>query len=203
MLLTGIKIAGLLLSAYLLGSIPFGLILTRCFTKVDLRKQGSGNIGATNVRRTAGNMLGAITLVGDVLKGALPVFLALRLVPEPAWGRDVYAALVALAAFSGHLYPLYLHFKGGGKGVATAAGCFLILSPTATLIALLVFLLGICWYNRVSVGSLAAAAVLPLAVWKTTDAAVPTICAALISGLIIYRHRDNLKRLIAGREPEL
>lgn len=193
----------LVLVAYLSGSLPCGLILTKCFTNVDLRKQGSGNIGATNVRRTAGNLLGALTLGGDVLKGALPVYFAMRLLPETVPGREVYLGLAALAAFGGHLYPIYLGFKDGGKGVATTAGCFLMLSPWAALVALLVFILGVCSFNRVSVGSLGAAVVLPLAVWKATGAPFLTGCSALIAALIIYRHRDNIKRLISGREPQL
>ena len=198
-----VKVSALVLLAYLTGAIPFGLVLTRCFTPVDIRRHGSGNIGATNVRRTAGNLLGALTLCGDVLKGALPVYLALHWLPATLTGRDIYLALVALSAFGGHLYPLYLRFKDGGKGVATAAGCFLVLSPLATIVALLVFTLGVCWYNRVSVGSLLAAAVLPLAVWETTRAVALTGCAALITALIIYRHRANIIRLLAGREPEI
>ena len=201
--LTGIKIMLLLLAGYLSGSIPFGLILTRTFTSIDIRTQGSGNIRATNVRRTAGNLLGALTLTGDVAKGALPVALGLYLLPEALPGREVYLALVALAAFSGHLYPVYFGFKNGGKGVATATGCFLVLAPLATLVALLVFVLGVCWYNRVSVSSLLAAAVLPLAVWKATGVPVTTACAGVIAIMIVYRHRANLKRLFRGEEPEI
>jgi glycerol-3-phosphate acyltransferase PlsY len=198
-----LKVILLVLVAYLSGAIPFGLVLTKCLTTVDIRKQGSGNIGATNVRRTAGNLLGALTLGGDLLKGALPVYLALCLLPEALPGREVCTALVALAAFCGHLYPIYLGFKDGGKGVATAAGCFLVLSPWAALVALLVFTLGLCWYNRVSVASLSAAAILPLAVWKATGTPATTVCAALIAVMIVYRHSDNIKRLLSGREPEL
>ena len=198
-----LKVIGLILVAYLSGAIPFGLVLTKCFTTIDIRKQGSGNIGATNVRRMAGNFLGAVTLSGDLLKGALPVLLALNVLPEALPGREVYTALVALAAFCGHLYPIYLGFKDGGKGVATAAGCFVVLSPWAALVALLVFILGLCWYNRVSVASLAAAAVLPLAVWKATGVPSTTGITALITALIVYRHKENIKRLISGQEPEL
>jgi len=202
-LIVALKALLLVLVAYLSGAIPFGLILTKGFTTVDIRKQGSGNIGATNVRRTAGNLLGALTLGGDVLKGALPVYLALHLLPEPLPGREVSLALIALAAVCGHLYPIYLGFKDGGKGVATAAGCFMVLSPWAVLISLLVFILGVCWYNRVSVASLAATAVLPLAVWKATGEFSTTGSAAVIAVLIVYRHKANIKRLLSGQEPEL
>jgi glycerol-3-phosphate acyltransferase PlsY len=202
-ILIGLKMILLIIMGYLLGSIPFGLILTKTFTSVDIRTQGSGNIGATNVRRTAGNLLGALTLIADVIKGALPVAFGLYLLPEALPGREIYLSLVALAAFIGHLYPVYFGFKDGGKGVATAAGCFLVLSPLATLVALLVFVLGVCWYNRVSVGSLLAAAVLPLAVWKATDAPIITACAGVCAMMIVYRHRANIKRLLIGQEPEI
>ena len=120
----------LTVSAYFLGSIPFGLVLTRLFTSIDIRKTGSGNIGATNVRRMAGNLLGVLTLIGDVLKGALPVFLATALVRGEAGNiPEMIIAFVATGAFIGHLFPVYLKFKTGGKGVATAFGCFLVISP--------------------------------------------------------------------------
>ena len=202
-ILIGLKIILLVLIGYLSGSIPFGLILTKTFTSIDIRTQGSGNIGATNVRRTAGNFLGALTLMADVLKGTFPVAFGLYLLPDTLPGRETYLALVALAAFLGHLYPVYFGFKDGGKGVATAAGCFLVLAPLATLIALLAFILGICWYNRVSVGSLLAAAVLPLAVWKATGAPITTACAGVCAIMIVYRHRANIKRLLIGQEPEI
>ncbi|MFZ0612229.1 MAG: glycerol-3-phosphate acyltransferase, partial [Desulfobacterales bacterium] len=108
---------GLPLAAYLLGSIPCGLVLTRLFTSVDIRRQGSGNIGATNVRRLAGTPLGLLTLAGDVLKGAVPVYLAAQVDGLEPVVRACFVSTVALAAFSGHLFPLYLKLKGGGKGV--------------------------------------------------------------------------------------
>ena len=113
------------LFAYLLGSIPWGLVLTRLFTSVDIRQQGSGNIGATNVRRVAGTTLGALTLAGDVLKGAFPVWLAVTITaPNELWG-EIYISLVAFAAFSGHLYPVYMKFKDGGKGLQLPEGALL------------------------------------------------------------------------------
>ena len=105
--------------AYLLGSIPWGVVLTRIFTSVDIRQQGSGNIGTTNVSRVAGSTLGLLTFIGDVLKGAVPVYAALILAGEYQSAGDLLPAVVALAAFFGHLYPLFMKFKGGGKGVAT------------------------------------------------------------------------------------
>lgn len=187
--------------AYFLGSIPWGLVLTRLFTSVDIRHEGSGNIGATNVARIAGPTLGVLTLIGDVLKGAIPVWIAVVLAtPNSLWG-EIYISLVVLAAFSGHLYPVYMRFKKGGKGVATAAGCFAVISPVAFMVAILVFIMFVCWLNRVAVASLAAAAVLPVAVWKATGSGVLTGCAVVTVILIYFRHTDNIKRLINGMEP--
>ena len=195
-----VTIGGLPLFAYLLGSLPWGLVLTRIFTSVDIRKTGSGNIGASNVRRTAGTTLGALTLAGDVLKGALPVYLAGVISGPSASWHEFYMSLVAFAAFSGHLFPVFLKFKSGGKGVATAAGCFFILAPTASFIVLLIFMVFIFGFNRVSVGSLAAAAALPVAVWQTTHSRVMTGFAVITMIFIYFRHKDNIRRLLAGTE---
>ena len=189
--------------SYLLGSIPWGLILTRLFTSINIRQEGSGNIGATNVMRTAGPKLGILTLVGDILKGAFPVWLARSITrSDDIWGA-LFIAIVALAAFLGHLYPVYMRFKKGGKGVATAVGCFAVISPAAFAVAVLVFIMFICWLNRVSLASLAAAAVLPVAVWKATGSGIMTGCAVITMGFIYFRHRDNIKRLLAGTEPTI
>jgi len=189
--------------AYLLGSLPWGLVLTRIFTSTDIRKEGSGNIGATNVRRVAGTPMGILTLIGDVFKGALPVYLACRLTAPGSPLGEVYISIVAICAFSGHLFPVFLKLKDGGKGVATASGCFMVISPAAFLVSLLVFVLLICWSGRVSAGSLTASASLPVAIWKATDSSALTVCAVLACALIFYRHRDNIKRLFAGTEPSV
>jgi glycerol-3-phosphate acyltransferase PlsY len=196
-----IKLLVLPLFAYLLGSIPWGIVLTRMFTSADIRREGSGNIGATNVLRIAGPTLGALTLVGDMLKGGIPVWIAgVLTTPNSFWG-EIYISLVALAAFSGHLYPVFMRFKKGGKGVATAAGCFAVISPVAFMVAILVFIMFVCWLNMVSVASLAAAAVLPVAVWKATGSGVLTGCAVVTAILIYFRHTENIKRLLKGTEP--
>jgi glycerol-3-phosphate acyltransferase PlsY len=196
-----IKYVALPVFAYLLGSIPWGLILTRLFTHVDIRQAGSRNIGATNVAREAGLKLGIITLAGDILKGAVPVWLAVSIRPaNDVWGA-LYVAFVAVAAFMGHLYPVYMKFKNGGKGVATAAGCFAVISPVATVISILVFIMMVCWSNRVSLASLVAAAVLPVAVWKATHSQIITGCALITTIFIYFRHTDNIKRLLSGTEP--
>ena len=187
--------------SYLLGSIPIGLILTRLFTPINIRQVGSGNIGATNVARMAGPGLGVLTLAGDILKGAFPVWLAASMTtPNGVWGA-LYIALVVFAAFMGHLYPVYLKFKNGGKGVATAAGCFGVISPVAVVVLILVFIMFVCWSNRVSMASLAAAAVLPVAIWKATGSGVLLGCAIITTIFIYFRHADNIKRLLKGTEP--
>ena len=191
------------LFAYFLGSIPWGLILTRMFTSVDIRQLGSGNIGATNVRRVAGTTLGILTLTGDILKGAVPVWLAVAIAGSGDVWAQTYISLVALCAFGGHLYPVFLKFKSGGKGVATAGGCFLVMVPVAAIIAILVFIMFVCFWNRVSVGSLAAAAALPVAVWQATHLEIITGCAVLTAVFIYIRHKDNIKRLWFGEEPIL
>jgi glycerol-3-phosphate acyltransferase PlsY len=190
-------------AAYLLGAIPWGVVLTRLFTRIDIRKQGSGNIGATNVSRVAGPVFGLLTFIGDVLKGAVPVLLGFILAEDyhrsPAgW----LPAITALAAFLGHLYPLFMKFKGGGKGVATCAGCYLVLAPAACLSALLAFVIALFASKRVSAASLAAAAVLPCAAWFFTESVQITAVAVIMAILIFIRHTDNIKRLIAGTEPK-
>ena len=197
----GVAFSGLLIFAYLLGSIPWGLILSRIFAREDIRLKGSGNIGATNVTRQTGVIPGLLTLAADILKGAIPVCLALAAFGPAGGSADFYPAAVALAAFLGHLFPVYLKFRDGGKGVATAAGCFAVVSPGAVLAAVVVFIAMLSLSRRVSVGSLSAAAVLPLAVWIATDSAIMTASAGIVALFIFIRHRDNLKRLMAGKEP--
>jgi glycerol-3-phosphate acyltransferase PlsY len=194
--------SGLLLLAYLLGSIPWGLILSRIFARDDIRLKGSGNIGATNVARETGVIPGLLTLTGDILKGAVPVYLALLAFGPADGSGDVYLSAVALAAFSGHLFPIYLKFRNGGKGVATAAGCFAVISPAAVLAAFGVFIAMLLVARRVSVASLSAAATLPVAVWIAADSAIMTAAAGIVALFIFIRHGENLKRLLAGQEAE-
>ena len=198
---TSTVLIGLPILAYLLGSVPWGLVLTRMFTSVDVRRQGSGNIGATNVRRLAGTPLGLLTLSGDLLKGAVPVYLAANVTGLDPIQQALFVSVAALAAFAGHLFPLYLKLKGGGKGVATAAGCFLVISPRSVSAALIAFLLILGWSKRVSAGSLSAAAVLPAAVWWSLRSPVYCGCAVLMAALIVLRHKDNIHRLLTGSEP--
>lgn len=191
------------MAAYLAGSIPFGLILVRKFALLDLRQYGSGNIGATNARRAGGCHIGLATLFCDLLKGALPTALAAFLFGGKGDMAQAGVCLVATAAFAGHLYPVYLGFRTGGKGVATAAGCFIILSPLSLLIAFGMFGTTVALFRRVSAGSLAAAAVLPPAVYFFEKSLVPAACALFITFLIFVRHRGNIARLLSGTEPKL
>ncbi|NNF98102.1 MAG: glycerol-3-phosphate 1-O-acyltransferase PlsY [Desulfobacteraceae bacterium] len=189
------------LIAYLSGSIPFGWLTVKRLSSEDIRKTGSGNIGATNVLRTSGRLPAAITLAADVLKGVFPVWYAVWTSSSSLNWSPLLITLTALAAFCGHLFPVYTGFKGGGKGVATAAGCYLVISPLACLFALSAFVLLVYLTRRVSPGSLAAALVLPIGVWITTGAGLILAGASVTSLLIILRHRSNIMRLYDGREP--
>jgi glycerol-3-phosphate acyltransferase PlsY len=195
-------IALFLTAAYLAGGIPFGLLFTRWRKGIDIRDHGSGNIGATNVRRMAGNTLGTLTLAGDILKGFLPVWAVHWIIPAGHPGFEAALAAVAVAAFCGHLFPVVLGFSGG-KGVATAAGAYLAISPLAILGVLLAFGMGLMASRRVSVGSLTAAVVLPIGVAMTTCSVALTIGALVITLGILARHQANIERILAGREPKL
>ena len=183
------------LFGYLLGSVPTGLLLAKFFSKIDPRKTGSGNIGATNIFRTAGKGLGILTLVGDVLKGMIPIVIASWLdLP------DLWRAIVGLTAFIGHIFPIFLGFKGG-KGVATALGVYLIISATAVLIEVLLFV-GIVWKWRfISLGSICCAITIPILIaFFRSDSQAYFILSVIIAALILYRHQENIVRLLQGTE---
>ena len=189
---------------FFLGSIPFGLIFTRLFFFIDLRKTGSGNIGATNARRAGGWKLGLATLAGDILKGAGPVLVAAVMAKNatPAL-KDTVMGLTAIAAVFGHMFPVFLKFRPSGKGVATAAGGFAVISPVALGAAIALFVSALILFRRVSAGSLAAAATLPVFVFFFTHSGIFTGGALVISLAIIFRHRDNIRRLMDGTEPKI
>src|SRR6266704_6503188 len=189
------------LAAYILGSIPFGLILAKLFGRTDVRKGGSGNIGATNVARVVGPLAGILTLILDVAKGSAAVLLAARLSQDSA----TWMMIAGIAALAGHCFPVWLKFKGG-KGVATAAGVFLVLSPLACLGAVILFLLVVIFWRYVSLGSVSAAAAMPLLIyflWAPRHAPplAVTVGALAAALLILYKHRGNLERLREGAEP--
>ena len=185
----------LLLLVYLIAAIPTGVVLTRLMGLDDVRTKGSGNIGATNVYRVAGKLPGILTLVGDILKGFLPL-LAIKLWLDPSPGQLGLAGVVAIV---GHCYPAYLRFRGG-KGVATALGIFLVLDPLALLGGCLVFVAAVALTRYISLGSTLAAVTVPLLTLLLGRPLPLLIGAALIGMLIVWRHRDNLQRLRAGTE---
>ncbi|MNZ54383.1 putative glycerol-3-phosphate acyltransferase [compost metagenome] len=178
--------------AYLLGSLSFAVLLSRLFGTEDPRAGGSGNPGATNMLRLAGKKLAILTLAGDLAKGLLPVLIARLL------GLDtMQAAWVGLAAVLGHLYPLYFNFRGG-KGVATSAGMLLALYPPAALLAVAAWAVTFRLSRTSSLASLVATPLtLPLLAWQQPAALLPM---TILTGLIVWRHRGNLRDLLAGRE---
>jgi glycerol-3-phosphate acyltransferase PlsY len=191
-------------AAYLLGSIPAGYLLVRLFRNQDIRTFGSGNIGATNVLRSGGKGLGAATFLLDVLKGAAAVYLgalaAAQWMPtSPA--RNV-EALAALCAVLGHMFPVWLHFRGG-KGVATGFGVFLVAAPTAALCAIATFVLVLLVTRYVSIASILGAASFPFFAWALVRGDRPTFFIAVqfaVSFLIIAKHHQNIRRLFTGQE---
>lgn len=203
MLTTYITVAAV---AYLLGSIPFGYILVRFFTGADVRAQGSGNIGATNVARTGKKGLAVATLFLDTLKGFVAVWTAFQLLTDVTLAtRYSLAAIAALFAILGHMFPVWLKFKGG-KGVATGLGVFVALAPKSVLVVLAAFLVIVALTRYVSLGSIIAAALFPITFYYLNQQQRTPATLAMISGvslLIIWKHRENIRRLVAGNENKL
>jgi glycerol-3-phosphate acyltransferase PlsY len=199
---TTVAAAGFGVLAYLIGAIPNGFLIAR-LKGVDIRKVGSGNIGATNVFRSVSKTLGLLTFVADALKGLLPTLvfpmLVLRItgIEPPAWLAIVYAAL----AIIGHTWPVYLKFKGG-KGVATSAGALIGLAPAAIGIGLVVWILCFVTSRYVSLASMASSVAVPVAAWwlyRGDGLALP-IFLTVLGAVIILRHKANMQRLLAGSE---
>jgi glycerol-3-phosphate acyltransferase PlsY len=183
--------------SYLLGSIPFGYLLLRIFRGQDVRQSGSGNIGATNVARSSPG-LGLLTLLLDGLKGVAAVALARTIYP----GTGILAGVAALTAVLGHMFPVWLKFRGG-KGVATGFGSFLMVAPKTILVAVAIFLALVAAFRYVSLGSMIAIASLPLVAWALGDGrATPgmLLSMAAASIFIIAKHHGNIRRLLAGTE---
>jgi acyl phosphate:glycerol-3-phosphate acyltransferase len=185
-----------LAAAYLLGAIPFGYLLVKWKTGADVRATGSGNIGATNVLRTTGRGAGIATLLLDIAKGYLAVWLAGRLTADNVW----WTSAAVLAVMAGHAFPVFLNFKGG-KAVASFIGAFLRLTPIPLAAVLAVFVIVVAVTRHISLGSIVAAATFPLAVWLIVHPAWPVVIAAAIAGaFVVYRHKQNIRRLHAGAE---
>ncbi len=192
-----------IITAYLLGSIPFGYLIVRAKAGADVRETGSGGTGATNVSRRAGKTAGMLTLVLDALKGAGAVWLARLVVGSDQMVNWVVAA-AAIAAIVGHMFPIWLGLRGG-KGVATAVGVFLILVPIALVLAAALFLVIVMLTRYVSLGSITAAAALPILVWLQNAFLKPVsgpVMFLAVTGalLIIFAHRANISRLLHGTE---
>lgn len=183
-------------AAYLLGGIPFGYLLVKWKTGGDIRASGSGNIGATNVHRTAGHWAGILTLVLDAAKG----YFALWLASKVPGANESWLSAAAVAVMLGHIYTPFLHFKGG-KGVATFTGVFLFLAPLALAAIVIVFAGTVAATRYISLGSITSALTFPLAVWLIQRPTVPVLLASFIcAALVIVRHRENMARLHAGTE---
>jgi acyl phosphate:glycerol-3-phosphate acyltransferase len=179
---------------YVFGSIPFAFLLTWRLGGIDVRRSGSGNVGAANVFRTTGSLIGVGVLALDLVKGTAAVLVAQQFTAGP-----VTPTAAGIAAIFGHIYPVWLRFRGG-KGVATACGVFLVLAPLATAIVGAVFVVVVWWTRYVSMGSVAATMLLgPVALWTDSPWAV-VIGAVMSAALIVPRHRQNLTRVLAGVE---
>lgn len=187
-----------LVASYLLGAIPFGLIFARVLGGVDVRRIGSGNIGATNVLRAVGKQAAILTLLADAMKGAVPVLVAARLFPD-----GLVPAFAGIAAIIGHNFPIYLRFQGG-KGVATSFGVVLAAAPWTGLACLLIWLFSAWTWRYSSLAALIAFTCYPAAtfVMRSGERSQETL-SLVIFALIYYRHRENIKRLLAGTEPRI
>ena len=190
--------------SYLIGSIPTGLVLAKVTGGKDIRKSGSGNIGATNVTRLLGKKLGILTLLGDVLKAVVPMLAAHWYLVQSGTSvspdeLDMAVSLCGGAAFIGHLFPIYLNFKGG-KGVATALGVFIVLEPLAVLVSIFLFAAVVYFSGFVSAGSLLVSALLTLWVWLLGGSPYHVFLAFFIGVLIWFKHAENIRRLLEGAE---
>jgi glycerol-3-phosphate acyltransferase PlsY len=204
MLLASLLIAA---ASYLLGSIPTGFLLVRIFRHQDIRSVGSGNIGATNVLRSGGKGLGAATFLIDMLKGCSAVWLGALLgaLLMPATPVRTAQAIAALCAVLGHMFPVWLHFRGG-KGVATGFGVFLVAAPAAALAAISVFFLVLLLSRYVSLASILGSASFPVFAWFLVSGPRPAAFIAAqfaVALLIIAKHHQNIRRLLAGTESRL
>jgi len=183
--------------AYLLGSIPFGYLIVRKKIGADVRETGSGGTGATNVSRRAGRTAGVLTLLLDAAKGSVAVLMA-----KAVSGDDWVIAAAAIAALVGHIFPVWLGFRGG-KGVATGAGVFLVLAPIAVLCAGVIFVAIVALTRYVSLGSIIAAVLIPVFVWLLSGSQSLLLAAITGAGLIMFAHRGNIKRLASRTESQI
>ena len=185
------------LIGYFVGAVPFGLVFSK-MAGIDVRTEGSKNIGATNVSRVLGKKLGFLTLVCDCFKGFLPMYLAASFLPESET-RELVVAVSGIMAVIGHMFPVYIRFKGG-KGVATGLGVFLFLSPLVILISLAVFVGTVAFSGFVSAGSLLASGLVPVWLWLLGATKITIVAATVVALLIWIKHHENIRRLLQGNE---
>ncbi|QGT99833.1 Acyl-phosphate:glycerol-3-phosphate O-acyltransferase PlsY [Candidatus Syntrophocurvum alkaliphilum] len=186
----------IIIFCYVLGSLPFSYLISRLLGGIDIRSKGSGNIGATNVYRTLGPYIGVAALFADLLKGLIAAFLGLTI------GGTVIAAVCGLAAVLGHCFPIFLKFKGG-KGVATAAGVMLMLTPMVFIISLVVFAVITFVSRYVSLASVTVAILFPVLTIVMSEPIAYILMAAIIASLVVYRHNENIYRLRQGTESKI
>lgn len=188
-----------IVTAYLLGSIPFGKLIAKRVARINITQRGSGNIGATNVARELGITWGLVTLFLDMLKGFLPVFLYAHYILQAGSEFETCLSAIGLSALLGHQFSIFMRFRGG-KGVATAIGIYLVISPLACLMAIIVFILTVYKWDFVSLGSMLAAIVMPglLALFGKSQPLVTT--SIIVAALICFKHKGNIKRLVKGEE---
>jgi glycerol-3-phosphate acyltransferase PlsY len=189
----------LLVAAYLLASIPFGLLISRRVVRLDITKAGSGNIGATNVAREVGLKWGIFTLLVDILKGFIPVTLAHYLLGSSAEVQEALKGIVGLSALLGHQFSVYNRFRGG-KGVATCLGVFLAISPLSCLFSGIIFFILVSLWRYISLGSILAALTMPIWLSLTGHSIFMILMSLIISLLITLLHRENIRRLMQGNE---
>jgi glycerol-3-phosphate acyltransferase PlsY len=189
----------LIILAYLIGSISAGMILSRLFGQGSLQKEGSKNIGATNVSRVMGKKWGALTLLGDMLKGMVVIWLGRWILGGESESAFPVICLMALAVFLGHLFPIFLGFRGG-KGVATALGIFVLLGPKAVFVALPLFILVVYLGKYVSLGSLAAAGSFPILLLLFNYNIYTVLLSIIVAAAIILKHKENIRRLLKREE---
>jgi glycerol-3-phosphate acyltransferase PlsY len=182
--------------SYLLGSIPFAYIMIRMFKGIDIRQVGSGNVGTTNVLRTAGKRIALAALLGDLLKGLVSAWLGMHT------GGELLAAICVLAAVTGHCWPVFIGFKGG-KGMATTAGSVLFLMPKVFLCLVIVFILIVFISRYVSLASISVAILLPLTTILLSQPRSYLITSIILMVLVVYRHRENIERLRNGNERKI
>jgi acyl phosphate:glycerol-3-phosphate acyltransferase len=186
-------------AAYLFGSIPFGKLIARKVAHVDITQRGSGNIGATNVARELSIKWGILTLILDMLKGFVPVVLFACVASKAGMGHDIGLSVVGLSALSGHQFSIFLKFRGG-KGVGTALGIYLAISPLSCLIALMLFILIVYVWDFVSLASILSALAMPF-LFALFGKTPPLVIGAVIAAtLIVIKHKDNIQRLVKGNE---